>query len=230
MSDCLRPQNVIVQIAGFNLEGFKASMYNKENADKLALVKGWVEHAKTVYIWNGIEKSVVLPHADVLTQALHIKELFELGVTGYFAEGATWPGSDMTDLRVFLAARLTYDATLDIETLVAEFLETYYGGGAAAASVGKYIKLMDTALQTGNSSVDFTGRVVGDAKAAKMLGLGPNSSFFANETLLTGAELLTDALSHSHKTQYRQRIAYDLMHLQYLLRGIHTIPNPSIYP
>jgi hypothetical protein len=209
--------NVIVQIAGFNPSNPALSLHHAENADKLALVQGWVKHAKTVYIWNGIEKSTVLPHGDVLAQALHIKELAELGVTGYFAEGATWPGSDMIDLRVFLAARLTFNASLDIDKLVAQFLQTYYGGGAAAVSVHKYIKLMSSAFQTGNRSVDYTGRSWGDAKAAHQLGLGPNSSFYANDTLLTGATLLTDALKAAAEPLHQERIAYDLMHLQYVV-------------
>ena len=129
-----------------------------------------------------------MPHGDCMAQALHIKELAELGVglhgtvRGYFAEGSTFPGTDMADLRVFLAARMTFDVTLDIDTLVAEFLETYYGGGTAAANVGKYIKLISTGFQKGNRSIDFTGRVVYPlgSKAAHLLGGGPNSSFFAN--------------------------------------------------
>ena len=58
-----------------------------------------------------------------------MQELAELGVKGYFAEGWTWPGADMADLRVYLAARMTFDATLDIDHLAAEFLDNYYGGG-----------------------------------------------------------------------------------------------------
>jgi hypothetical protein len=62
------------------------------------------------------------------------------------------------------------DASLDVETLVAEFLEAYYGGGEAAAGLSKYIHLMATAFATGNRSVDFTGRPYKNAKAAKHLG------------------------------------------------------------
>lgn len=205
--------NVIVQIAGFNLPD--VSLYHPENAYHLALVKGWLQHASTVYIWNGIEKSVILPHGDVLAQALHIKELAALGVKGYFAEGSTMPGSDMVDLRAFLAARLTFDASLDIDTLVADFLEAYYGG-VAAACVEKYIRLMAMAFQAGNRSVDFTGRVM-DPMESRWCGLGPNSSFYSNDTLLAGAELLTDALKAAIEPQYRERIAFDFMHLQYVL-------------
>ena len=231
--------NVIVQIAGLGGVIVDVSLHDKENAVALALIKGWLKHATTVYIWKGIPKSVILPHGGHTAQALHIKvrlslvtllvlvccllyslsdlqELAELGVRGYFAEGWTWEGADMADLRVFLAGRMTFDATLDIDTLVAEFLENYYGGGAAAAKVGEYIKLISAAFLTGNSSVDFTGRVL-DAKDAHKLGGGPNSSIFTNETLLTGAALLTDALKAATEPQHKERIAYDLMHLQYVL-------------
>ena len=145
-----------------------------------------------------------------------MQELAALGVRGYFAEGDTFPGTDMADLRVFLAARMTFDATLDIDHLVAEFLENYYGGGAAAAKVGQYIKLIDSAHLTGNTSVDFTGRVL-PAKDVHKLGGGPNSSLFANETLLAGATLLTDALKAATEPQHKEQVAHDLMHLQYVL-------------
>ena len=209
--------NVIVQIAGFNPSNPALSLHHEENAGELALVEGWVKHAATVYVWNGLGKSVIMPHGDVLAQALHIKELAELGVTGYFAEGATEPGSDMADLRVFLAARMMFNSTLDIGTLVAEFLETYYGGGVAAASVGEYITLISNSFKAGNRSIDFTGRVIRNAKEAHLCGGGPNSSFFANDTLLTGAGLLTAALKAVAEPQHRDRIAYDFMHLQYVL-------------
>jgi hypothetical protein len=29
------------------------SLHDEANAEHLALVKGWLEHAKTVYIWDG---------------------------------------------------------------------------------------------------------------------------------------------------------------------------------
>ena len=91
-----------------------------------------------------------------------------------------------------------------------------------AAKVGKYIKLIDTAHLTGNRSVDFTGRVLTTdpkqlIKEAHLLGGGPNSSIFANETLLSGATLLTDALKAATEPQHKERVAYDLMHLQYVV-------------
>ena len=114
--------NVIVQIAGTRFAPF--SIHHDENADNLALIQEWLNHSKAVYLWNGINGGI-LPHGDCTAQALQIKELSELGVTGYFAEGDTWPGADCIELRVFLAARMTFDATLDIDRLVEEFLESY---------------------------------------------------------------------------------------------------------
>lgn len=85
-----------------------------------------------------------------------------------------------------------------------------------AAKVAQYIKLIDTALLAGNRSVDFTGRVL-PGKDAQKLGSGPNSSIYTNETLLTGATLLTDALKAATEPQHKERVAYDLMHLQYVI-------------
>ena len=85
-----------------------------------------------------------------------------------------------------------------------------------AAKVAQYIKLIDTAHLVGNTSVDFTGRVL-PAKDVHKMGSGPNSSIYANETLLTAATLLTDALRAATEPRHKQRVANDLMHLQYVL-------------
>ena len=121
----------------------------------------------------------------------------------------------MADLRVFLAGRMTFDATLDIDHLIADFLDNYYGGGEAAAKIDAYIKLIDTAFLTANASVDFTGRALNPKYVHKFL--SPNSSIFSNETLLTGATLLTDALKAATEPHHKARVANDLMHLQYVL-------------
>ena len=54
-------------------------MYAPTNAEKLSLVQEWMQVAKTVYIWDGISEDVILPHGDYVSQALHIKELAQLG-------------------------------------------------------------------------------------------------------------------------------------------------------
>jgi hypothetical protein len=75
----------------------------------------------------------------------------------------------MHDLRVFLAGRLTFNASLSVDELVESFLHEYYGGGVSAQKVGEYIKLISTAFQTANRSLDFTGRPM-DPLEARYLG------------------------------------------------------------
>ena len=49
------------------------SLHAPENAVVLALIKEWLKHATTVYIWKGIDKSLMLPTGGHTVQALHIK-------------------------------------------------------------------------------------------------------------------------------------------------------------
>jgi hypothetical protein len=60
-------------IAGLGGVIADVSLYAEENVVALALIKGWLKHAKTVYIWKGIPKSVILPFGGHRAQALHIK-------------------------------------------------------------------------------------------------------------------------------------------------------------
>ena len=121
----------------------------------------------------------------------------------------------MADLRVFLASRMMFNASLDVEHLLTEFLNEYYGGGQVAANVKKYITLISAAFAEANHSLDFTGRVM-DPLEARYLGSGPNSSVFTNHTLLTGAVLLRKAQQAAKHPEYQRRVAIDLMHLQYV--------------
>jgi hypothetical protein len=44
-------------------------------------VCGWCAMGGHRYIWDGLSNGVILPHGDYTAQALHIKELAQLGVT-----------------------------------------------------------------------------------------------------------------------------------------------------
>ena len=91
----------------------------------------------------------------MIAQAVRIKEMGQLGVTGYVAFGNEFR-PDMVDLMAFLSGRLMFNATLDVDTLLAEFLDEYYGGGETSANVGKYIKLMASSFAAANYSVDVS--------------------------------------------------------------------------
>ena len=91
----------------------------------------------------------------MIEQAVRIKEMGQLGVTGYVAFGNEFR-PDMVDLMAFLSGRLMFNATLDVDTLLAEFLDEYYGGGETSANVGKYIKMMASSFAAANYSVDVS--------------------------------------------------------------------------
>eukprot|EP01044_Picomonas_judraskeda_P027543 COSAG03_NODE_8792_length_771_cov_1.154762_2_plen_194_part_01 len=172
--------NVIVRVAGF-IPGF-VSLYHPYNAYILDALQRWLKVAKTVFIWDGYPDNdawSMVPSYNYLANSLHIKELAQLGVTGYFAEGWPNPGHDMVDLRVFLGGRMAFDPSLDADKLLTEFTETYYGGGVASTNVEAYIKLMNASFATCNRSVDFAGRAMDSQFAGHT---GPNSSAFSNDT------------------------------------------------
>ena len=54
--------------------------------------------------------------------------------------------------------------SLDVDDLLESFLNEYYGE-RPAQRIAKYIKLIETAFQTANHSVDFTGRLMDKLEA-----------------------------------------------------------------
>jgi len=202
-----------VRIAGFNT-GY-VSLHHPLNAANLALVTGWRAVAKHVFIWDGgvdNTKWTLVPQGNYLAEAQHIRELAQLGATGYFAEGSGIPGADMCDLKTYLAGRMAFDPTLDENALLSNFTEAYYE--AASVHMGKYVELMADAFAHHNRSNDCFGAPL---SALERKSIGPTNAIFANETVLQAAALLSVALQAASEPRVRDRVAFDRMHLQYVL-------------
>jgi len=74
---------------------------------------------------------------------------FECGVKGWRVETkASWASNGPT---LYVAARLMWDVTTDVDALLAEFYETFFG--PAAKPMGQYLELVDTAFRDTDSHV-----------------------------------------------------------------------------
>ena len=73
-------------------------------------------------------------------------------MAGVFEEGVyNSPGGDLPELKNYVIGRLLRDVTLDPDQLVDEFLDGYYGPGAA--SVRSYMSEMETSVDDANYSL-----------------------------------------------------------------------------
>lgn len=108
----------------------------------------WSSIARNVMVWDHIANfsGYYQPTPNIYPIGRSIQWLATLpNVAGYFAEGS-WntPDAEFASLRAWLIARLLWDPAQDVEALVAEFVDGYYG--AAAPEILRYIDLMHGAI------------------------------------------------------------------------------------
>lgn len=108
----------------------------------------WNSIARNVLVWDHIANfsGFYQPTPNIYPIGHSIRWLATLpNVTGYFAEGS-WntPDAEFASLRAWLIARLLWDPAQDVEALVAEFADGYYG--AAAPDILRYLDLMHAAI------------------------------------------------------------------------------------
>ena len=87
----------------------------------------------------------VHPHPNWFTLGPNVRLFQKFGVQGVFEQGAyQGHGAEMGELRAWLLAQLLWNPQQDDKALIKEFLEGYYGKGAAEPIYG-YLELMHEA-------------------------------------------------------------------------------------
>src|SRR5690606_1980706 len=100
-----------------------------------------------VWTYNTNFQNYLLPFPNWWAMCSSVRQLAELGVQGYFGQGA-WDnggGAELAHLRLWVLARLLWDPDLDADALIREFLDGYYG--AAGKDVYAYMRLLAAAVE-----------------------------------------------------------------------------------
>ncbi|MBO3762225.1 DUF4838 domain-containing protein [Ciceribacter sp. L1K22] len=105
-------------------------------------IAGWNAIAKNVLVWDHITNfaGFIQPTPNIFPIGRSIRWLASLGnVQGYMGEGSfNTPGAEFAAPRAWLISRLLWNPNQDVETLVREFCDLYYGPGGSA--VMEYIR------------------------------------------------------------------------------------------
>jgi Domain of unknown function (DUF4838)/Glycosyl hydrolase family 67 N-terminus len=122
---------------------------NEETNEALASdLRRWNGIAQHLLVWDHVVnfENYLQPHPNIRAMARSIQWLATLPhVEGYFAEGVwdTQAGEFMA-LRDWLIARLTWNPTQSVESLIKQFTDGYYG--PAGARIREYIDLEEGAV------------------------------------------------------------------------------------
>jgi hypothetical protein len=206
--------NVIVQLCLQGLNQF-VPMSHPKNEPVVRLVRTWARVVRTLYVWDYDVSfhSNLLPFANYETQATHVRELYALGVTGYF--GQSWgktPGVDMIDMKTYVVARTAFDPSLNTTALVGEFTDAFYSA-EAAVHVRAYMAIMSAAFASSNFTLDYTGKPVPNPSH-----LDFSFGVYANDTLLAAATALSAAQKAAAPGEtFQLRLSQAMMNIQWIM-------------
>lgn len=138
--------NVIVQYAPLFRQDFTKPLTDPANELVRRRLRGWTERAEHLWVWDypmsyGVARGMPLPNLHVLGD--NLRYYHAAGVTGVFMQTSHPIVGDMRDLKIWLLARLLEDPSADVDRLVREFTDGYYGG--AGSIVRKYLQFLERA-------------------------------------------------------------------------------------
>ncbi|MBL4700522.1 MAG: DUF4838 domain-containing protein [Phycisphaeraceae bacterium] len=138
--------NVIVRLTTYEAS-FSAPLNSPQNQAFADSIKGWSKICKRIYIWDYIVnfRYYVHPHPNFHVLGPNIHFFMKHNVRGIFSQANRHksPG-DFKILRGWVMAQLLWDPSLDAQTVIAQFVNEYYGAGASG--VAQYLDLLHTAV------------------------------------------------------------------------------------
>lgn len=145
----IRPlPNVIIRLCSIECN-FAAPLTDPSNAAFARDIVAWSRICDRLYVWDYTTDFAhyVMPHPNYFSLGPNVRFFSEHGVKGLFEQGAYQSfGSEMSELRAWVLARLLWNPQLDDRKLINEFLDGYYGRGPAR-HIREYMRLMSRAAK-----------------------------------------------------------------------------------
>ena len=132
--------NVVLFLApiGARYNRIKMLIPLDENKDIVREINNCFKVSDNIYFWDYLESNH-MPFPGIDQYARSIRFLADKGVTGYFAD-VTNGGASLAPLKKWLYSQLLWNPKQDIEPMIPEFVNAYYG--IAAPEILEYIALI----------------------------------------------------------------------------------------
>ena len=146
----VRPrENVVIRIPHLRHRIVHGVEHCSKNGKFLRNLEQWVKIAPDrVFIWDyGINFSNFLyPFPNLKAIAQNIKSYHKLGVRGVMIQGNyVSTGSDLIAMRNYVWGKLLWDPSLDVDKLIGEFCQGYYG--PAGNEMIEYVNALESSVR-----------------------------------------------------------------------------------
>ncbi|MDO5021791.1 MAG: DUF4838 domain-containing protein [Eubacteriales bacterium] len=195
-------------------QGNAASFRGEKQDENLFLkdLKGWAKIAENLFIWDYTTNyaNYLQPFPNINVLQKNIKTYKQFNVKGVFAQGnfAFGHASALAQLKIYILAKLLWNADENVETLIHEFCESYYG--KAGATMEEYAKLF---LDAGEHHAGIYD--------------SPAAPYLSNELLFKADELLKSAFRKETENPYLERLQREHLSIRYVLLARENLSNPD---
>ena len=109
-------------------------------------LEGWSAISNNIFVWDyGINfDNMVAPFPNFHIIQPNIRTFRDHHVTMHFSQIAGTLGTDLSEMRSYIVSKLMWDADADVDSLMREFTDGYYG--AAGRYIYQYEKMLEGAL------------------------------------------------------------------------------------
>jgi len=199
--------NVIIRLCTIEccfshpLESCNSEQNSQFREDLLA----WSKVAPKLYIWDYVTNfaNYLMPFPNLYVLKPNIRFFIKHGVKGIFEEGNYSPGGkgEFAELRAYVLAKLLWDPDEDFETILDEFIDSYYG--RSSKQIKEYIKLVHELVKRKNIHVSIYSP--------------PTSEYLSRETLIEADGLFKEAERLAEDAEVRMRIKIARLPIQYVM-------------
>ncbi len=142
------PTNMILSFADIEAN-FAKSIKDRENIEIYRDLLGWTKYIDNISIWHYIINfdGYFQPYPDLFATDKSIKVFSSVAnVKGIFLQGSYGTyGGEFSNLRIWVFSKLLWNPNQDINRLIEEFAQYYYGD--ASQDVLEYIELLHNSLE-----------------------------------------------------------------------------------
>ncbi|MBU1700590.1 MAG: DUF4838 domain-containing protein [Candidatus Eisenbacteria bacterium] len=120
-------------------------------------VRDWGKLTHNIFLWDYVIqfRNLVSPFPNLRVLQPNIQFFVESGITSIFEQGLPVMHGEFAELRIYLISKLLWNPYADVDAIINDFLQGYYG--RAAPFIRQYIDIMHDALAASGEDLSIYG-------------------------------------------------------------------------
>jgi hypothetical protein len=149
--------NVNIMLCSIELNRSKPIAADPSSASFVKDVEDWGRLTHNIFLWDYVIqfRNLYSPFPNLRVLQPNLQFFSKNGITSVFEQGLTSMHGEFAELRTYLLAKLLWNPDINIDSVMNDFLQGYYGD--AAPYLRQYIDTMHASLAASGEGLDIYG-------------------------------------------------------------------------